>query len=122
MRALEPIWVGLRTLATMDGHTDTETEAGVPSPFRELTKLRRDIIMALDNLGTATGAELLDALQGEDAESTRGIYPVLDELQEDGLVEKRPREPDNRSNSYALTERGERARAVYLRWTGGLDE
>lgn len=56
----------------------------------------------------------LEDYYGEDINHGR-LYPNLDSLVEDGLVDKS--ELDKRTNEYAITDEGQDALTAYLEWT-----
>ncbi|QLG63050.1 PadR family transcriptional regulator [Halorarum salinum] len=94
---------------TTESSIDTETDATV------LTAFQQNILVILSEeamYGLAIKREL-EAYY--DAEVNHGrLYPNLDSLVEDGLVEKS--ELDKRTNEYALTAAGEQALFDHLDW------
>ncbi|ELY91436.1 helix-turn-helix transcriptional regulator [Natrialba taiwanensis] len=83
------------------------------------TGFRRDILVMIDRLGgEPSGMEILDALQMTGyPDATHGrLYPNLDDLVEDGLVEKG--EIDRRTNYYVLTPSGEQDLDGYREFVG----
>src|SRR6056297_1709584 len=84
--------------------------------MHDLTAFQRDVLYVLAGLDEAYGlaikAELEDYYEG-DVNHGR-LYPNLDELVERGYVEKG--QIDRRTNSYDLTESGERALVDRREW------
>ena len=84
--------------------------------MHDLTAFQRDVLYVLAGLDEAYGlaikAELEDYYEG-DVNHGR-LYPNLDELVEQGYVEKG--QIDRRTNSYELTEEGESALADRREW------
>ena len=86
-------------------------------PMTGRTGFQRDMLIALSRLdGEPSGQDVSRALEqaGYDAINHGRLYANLDELEEDGLVDRW--EVDGRTNGYGLTERGEQAIAADLRW------
>jgi DNA-binding PadR family transcriptional regulator len=85
-------------------------------PFRDLSAFQRDVLWILAHNGPSKGLAILEALThyyGEGVNHGR-LYPNLDELVEDGLIDKGQR--DRRTNEYQLSKSGEQALAVRLEW------
>ncbi|MBP2251172.1 DNA-binding PadR family transcriptional regulator [Halarchaeum solikamskense] len=111
----------------MDETTDAGSEArttldgSASDKFAHLSAFQRDLLHALDQRGPAKGLAVKDAIAdyyGEEINNGR-LYPNLDALAEGGLIEKRIREADGRTNEYELTELGRRALSARRAWTGG---
>lgn len=96
------------TPGAVKGATSSEPEP--PTPSRDdLTRFQWDILAVLAE-GPDYGLGIKRALEDEyDEDRVRHgrLYPNLDELVEEGLVEKSKR--DERTNEYALTDAGEAA-------------
>jgi DNA-binding PadR family transcriptional regulator len=76
--------------------------------MHDLTGFQRDLLYVIAGLGEPKGLAIKEELGGYyEGEINHGrLYPNLDTLVEKGLVSKG--EIDKRTNSYALTRRGER--------------
>jgi DNA-binding PadR family transcriptional regulator len=90
-------------------------------PFASLTAFQRDILQTLANEDDqeAYGLRIkrqLEALYGEEVNHGR-LYPNLDTLVEDGLIEKS--EIDKRTNNYALTDRATQLLDEWHAWERG---
>jgi len=88
------------------------------STVRELTAFQQNILVVLSEepmYGLAIKREL-EAYYGDEVNHGR-LYPNLDELVEEGLVEKS--ELDKRTNQYELTEAGQDAVVDRLEWVLG---
>lgn len=82
----------------------------------DLTAFQRDALFVIAGHDQPHGLaikETLDEYYTEEINHGR-LYPNLDELVDTGLVEKG--EIDNRTNSYVLTDRGERELDVRREW------
>jgi len=91
----------------------TDTEAARPAS--DLTAFQQNILTILSEepmYGLAIKREL-EAYYGSEVNHGR-LYPNLDDLVEDGLVEKS--ELDKRTNQYELTEAGHDAVLGQLEW------
>ena len=89
--------------------------------FAALTAFRRDLLWTLFHEADheAYGLHIkrqLEALYGEEVNHGR-LYPNLDDLVEDGLIEKSA--IDKRTNNYALTERATTLLAERQAWERG---
>lgn len=85
---------------------------------RDLTTFQQAILTILSEkprYGLAIKSEL-ETYYDEEVNHGR-LYPNLDSLVEDGLVEKSER--DKRTNEYALTDRGSAALVDLIGWTTG---
>ena len=88
-----------------------------PGQMHDLTAFQRDVLYVIAGLpekpkGLAIKAELASYY---DTEINHGrLYPNLDTLVERGLVEKG--EKDKRTNSYALSQRGQRVLEARREW------
>ena len=110
------------TTTTQNGAGQTTTDTTDARPLNELTKFQRDLLRTITALNEPSGVDIQDALEsayGEEITRPR-IYMALNGLVESGFIEKG--KIDHRTNSYALTDEGERAFSAHLRWmcsTGG---
>jgi len=84
--------------------------------MHELTGFQRDALYVIASHGDPHGLAIKEGLEEYyDANVHHGrLYPNLDTLVEEGMVEKGDR--DERTNYYTLTERGERALKVRRKW------
>lgn len=84
--------------------------------MHDLTGFQRDVLYVIAGLKSPKGLAVKDTL--DDYYSTEinhgRLYPNLDALVEMGLVEKG--HIDDRTNSYSLTERGERELEARRAW------
>jgi DNA-binding PadR family transcriptional regulator len=82
----------------------------------DLTGFQRDCLYVIAGLGSPKGLAIKDELDGYyEGEINHGrLYPNLDELVDKGFVEK-GRQHD-RTNSYTLTQRGERELDARREW------
>ncbi|MFB6081824.1 MAG: PadR family transcriptional regulator, partial [Halanaeroarchaeum sp.] len=86
----------------------------------DLTGFERDVLaataLATDAKATAPNGQhvmsVLEALGYEEVQSGR-LYPTLDDLDADGLLEKAHSTADGRANRYPLTDRGETLLRAY---------
>lgn len=83
----------------------------------ELTALQRDLLVVIAGATKPSGAEIRDQINDyyERAISDGGLYPNLNTLQEEGLIEKTTT-PERRRNQYTLTEHGEDLLAEHAQW------
>ena len=84
--------------------------------MHDLTGFQRDLLYVIGDLDEPKGLAIKDALEdyyGSEINHGR-LYPNLDTLVEKGLVEKG--HIDDRTNSYALTDRGKRELAARRQW------
>lgn len=82
----------------------------------DLTRFQRDCLYVIAGLDSPKGLAvkgILDPYYNRDINHGR-LYPNLDELVEKGMVEKGQK--DDRTNEYALTERGERELEARREW------
>lgn len=92
--------------------------------MHDLTGFQRDCLYVIAGSSGPKGLaikETLDEYYGSEINHGR-LYPNLDELVEKGLVEKGA--IDDRTNSYTLTDRGERELQARREWeaeTAGLE-
>lgn len=72
----------------------------------ELTGFKRDLLIVIAGLGDPNGLEVKDALEEYyEGDINHGrLYPNLNDLVDQGFVEKSKR--DERTNEYRLTESG----------------
>lgn len=86
------------------------------SDFAELTDFRRDILIILSASDILKGLEVKEELENYYADEIHHgrLYPNLDELVENGFVEKT--EIDKRTNGYSLTEIGQAHVKARRRW------
>ena len=92
-----------------------EIDSGSLQTVADLTAFQQAILTILagePRYGLAVKREL-EAYYGEEVNHGR-LYPNLDQLVDDGLVEKSPL--DKRTNQYALTEAGEQALIAQRQW------
>lgn len=84
--------------------------------MHELTGFQRDILYVIAGHGEPHGLAIQEDLEEYyETEVHHGrLYPNLDTLVEDGLVEKGKR--DKRTNYYALTERGREHIEARRKW------
>ncbi|NIB99133.1 helix-turn-helix transcriptional regulator [Halobacterium sp. R2-5] len=82
----------------------------------DLTGFQRDLLAVTAGLDEPNGLDIKAELeQYYEADINHGrLYPNLDTLVEKGLVEKRQR--DERTNEYALTQRGDRELRARRKW------
>lgn len=77
-------------------------DSGFPERWHRMDSYRRNILAALVRDGPAIGREVHDAAGGyEGRQHESQVYAVLDELEDEGLVEKGKR--DERTNEYDAT-------------------
>lgn len=84
--------------------------------MHDLTGFQRDLLYVVTGLGEPHGLAIKDELEdyyGKEIHHGR-LYPNLDDLIEKGLVEKG--QIDKRTNSYTLTQRGERELEARREW------
>lgn len=84
--------------------------------MKDLTGFQRDVLYVVADRGDPKGLAIktdLDEYYGTDINHGR-LYPNLDDLVEKGLLEKG--EKDQRTNSYRLTDRGERELKARREW------
>jgi DNA-binding PadR family transcriptional regulator len=95
---------------TISDDRDAQTERDARRAWVQLHAFKRDLLVAIAAFEeTPKGLEVLEYVSteyGEDVTHGR-MYPNLDDLDDAGLIDKRPGE-DDRSNEYALSEWGER--------------
>lgn len=84
--------------------------------MHDLTAFQRDLLFAIGGKNEPHGLAIKDELEGYyNSEINHGrLYPNLDTLVDKGLVEKG--EKDRRTNSYALTDRGQRELSARHEW------
>lgn len=84
--------------------------------MNELTRIQRDLLYVIAGHDEPTVLTIKRTLDGYyDTDLDRGrLYPNLDALSENGLVEKV--EPDSRTPYYTLTERGRREVEARREW------
>ena len=90
--------------------------------MHDLNRTQRDLLFAVAGNDGASGLELkavLDDYYGTELSHGR-IYPHLDTLAEESLVEKG--RIDDRTNSYTLTARGRREIDARMEWQRSLAE
>lgn len=84
--------------------------------IHNLTGFQRDLLFVIADLDEPNGGEVGEEL-GEyyDAEIQQGrLYPNLDRLANQGMVQKD--QNDRRTNTYTLTEQGNRALEANMNW------
>jgi DNA-binding PadR family transcriptional regulator len=83
----------------------------------DLTAFQRDLVYTIAGLDESHGLGIKEEMErayGEEINHGR-LYPNLDSLIDEGLVEKGT--IDKRTNSYTLTSRGQRAIEAREEWT-----
>lgn len=98
-------------MALAESQAETTTDA-----FAEYPHFRRDLLFAIAAVGPASGKAVqaeIEAYYETDINHGR-LYPNLDALVDDGLVEKG--EIDDRTNSYELTQSGRQALKERREW------
>ncbi|MDS0294256.1 PadR family transcriptional regulator [Halogeometricum luteum] len=81
----------------------------------ELTGFQRDVLTVIAGLEKPSGQTVKEEIEKEIDEVNHGrLYPNLDALVENGLVEKG--QLDRRTNYYALSESGREALANRRQW------
>jgi len=96
--------------------SEAQTVADPGHEARDLTAFQQNILTTLSEepmYGLAIKRQL-EEYYGDEVNHGR-LYPNLDDLVEEGLVEKS--ELDKRTNQYALTEAGEGAVLDQVEWT-----
>jgi DNA-binding PadR family transcriptional regulator len=96
--------------------SEAQSVSQTPDVTPELTAFQQTILTVLAEearYGLAIKREL-ETYYGTDVNHGR-LYPNLDDLVQDGLVEKSER--DKRTNEYALTDAGYEALLADLEWT-----
>ncbi len=82
----------------------------------DLTGFQRDLLYVIAGLGEPKGLAIkqkLDEYYGDDINHGR-LYPNLDAIVQKGLVQKGQK--DNRTNSYSITQRGQRELEARREW------
>lgn len=84
--------------------------------MHDLTALQRDTLVVINGISDASGVEIIDELEEYYEQELFGgrLYPSLDDLVKQGLVEKTSQ--DGRTNAYSLTEEGDRLLDTRLSW------
>lgn len=101
---------GAYRIGELDVDTSDGNGSGSPAPdeqFAELTDFQRDILVIVAGMEQPKGLavkEELDEYYEEEINHGR-LYPNLDSLVEEGMIEKRAL--DDRSNAYTITDAGE---------------
>lgn len=93
------------------------------NPLHELTGFQRDVLVIAYREGPCNGQDIksvYDAATGKSVNHGR-LYPNIDTLVGRGLIDKSPRKPDLRSNTYEITDRGLDALVSYNDWITGGD-
>ncbi|WP_331233257.1 PadR family transcriptional regulator [Natronorarus salvus] len=82
----------------------------------DLTGFQRDVLYVINGLGDPHGLGIKEELEKYYTKEVHHgrLYPNIDALVAKGLVSKE--ELDRRTNSYTLTERGERELKARRRW------
>ncbi|ELZ31785.1 transcriptional regulator, PadR family protein [Halogeometricum pallidum JCM 14848] len=90
----------------------------------ELTGFQRDLLYVIAGSDRPSGQEIKERIGKDVGEVNHGrLYPNLDALVEDGLVDKG--QQDRRTNYYTISETGEEAIRERRRWENqyvSLDE
>jgi len=120
------------TPGTTSPNPEAEPETSSPRPnggeeiarIPELPGFERDILLTLSLSGPTSGRGLLDdlaSLRDEDVSDAR-LYTHLNELAENGLVEKRENYHDDRSHEFRLSNAGRYALREHAQHvTGAID-
>lgn len=84
--------------------------------MQDLTALQRDTLVVINGIAEASGVEIIDELEEYYEQELFGgrLYPSLDDLVKQGLIEKTSQ--DGRTNAYSLTEAGDRLLDARLSW------
>jgi len=100
---------------------DAESVADIGT-LANRSAFERDILWVLSNDGGQKGVDIRLSLEEyyEKPVNHGQLYPNLDNLVEDGFLEKG--EIDGRTNSYALTEAGRRTLTSRQTWESGSSE
>lgn len=95
-----------------DSTTPTTTETNRSIHHTDLSAFQVDMLAVCARLEASLSAvkglaikDGLEDIHGEDINHAR-LYPNLDELADEGLVEKRRKAIDNRTNAYRVTQAG----------------
>lgn len=82
----------------------------------ELTAYQRDLLYVIEGLGSVMGLAIKDEIDEYYTTATNygRLYPNLDRLVDKGFVTKGS--IDDRTNSYALTEKGHQALKARRKW------
>ncbi|PCR88656.1 PadR family transcriptional regulator [Natrinema ejinorense] len=94
----------------------TETTTDENPKYPEYPHFRRDLLFVIADVGPASGQDVqaeIEAYYAKEINHGR-LYPNLDALVDDGLVEKG--EIDDRTNSYELTDAGRQALEERREW------
>lgn len=95
------------------------TETSEQKPFAELSAFQRDILAVLARDGSSYGLAIkraIESVHGTKVNHGR-LYPNLDDLVQDGLIDKSAR--DNRTNDYALSKKGRNVVRSQFVWLDG---
>lgn len=92
------------------------TKTQPTGPLADLTAFQRDILTVVAYRGDPHGLAIKEVLQNRyDEEINHGrLYPNLDQLVDQGLIEKGTK--DRRTNSYELTERARDQLSADVNW------
>ena len=85
----------------------------------DLSAFQRDVLWVLVDESNLKGVDVkrrLEEYYGDHVNHAQ-LYPNLDDLVDEGLVEKA--HADGRTNAYSLTEAGRRALSARRAWIGG---
>lgn len=87
--------------------------------MHDLTGFQRDLLYVIAGLDEPHGLAIKEELEGYyESEVNHGrLYPNLDDLVQEGLVEKSER--DKRTNEYALTDHGAAVLEARRAWIDG---
>lgn len=98
-------------MATADNSATAGTER-----LNDLTAFKRDLLYVIAGLDEPHGLAIKPEIEeylGKEVHAGR-LYPNLDDLVGEGLIEKR--EADGRTNSYSLTSEGRKALQARSAW------
>lgn len=94
----------------------SEWVTGSMDRMSSLTGFQRDLLFVIAGMQGPNGLEIKDELETDYGEEIRHgrLYPNLDTLVEEGLVEKG--QYDRRTNKYLLTDDGKKLLSQRLNW------
>lgn len=118
MAMLSPFLKANYKVLEIDDIDMAETASG-GRPLSTLSGFQRDLLVAIEQMDSPAGLEIMDRINSEYEGSVRHgrLYPNLDDLADQGLVEKS--EADGRTNAYVVTDRGMERLRSHREWVGG---